>query len=234
MTNNIKTDAELKSDVSRELACDVKIDGTAIGVAAHHGVVTLTGTVDCWADKHAAEQAAYRVAGVHEIANDIAIKPTWSTFHSDAEIAEAIQAVLACEPALKRHLLRVTVADQGSVTLMGTIDTLAARDDAAHAVGMVQGVRCVTNELVLSAPAVPIGELQGAIRQALSRHLVREAHRIEVSIDGDVVLLSGSVESWQARRAAIGVVRGIPGVKRVEDHLRLTEQIPARHTGYSR
>src|SRR3569623_2575146 len=52
----MKSDAALKIDVERELAWDTQIDDTAFGVAAHHGVVTLTGTVPCWADKHAIEE----------------------------------------------------------------------------------------------------------------------------------------------------------------------------------
>jgi len=61
----MKTDAALKSDVIHELAWDTTIDSTAIGVAVHHGVVTLTGTVASWAQKHAIEEATCRVAGPH-------------------------------------------------------------------------------------------------------------------------------------------------------------------------
>jgi osmotically-inducible protein OsmY len=41
----MKTDAQLKTDVMRELAWDICIDEAAIGVSAHHGVVTLNGIV---------------------------------------------------------------------------------------------------------------------------------------------------------------------------------------------
>ena len=51
----MKTDLDLKRDVERELAWDILIDDAAIGVAVHHGVVTLTGTVSSWAAKHAVE-----------------------------------------------------------------------------------------------------------------------------------------------------------------------------------
>src|SRR6185503_21195005 len=87
----MKTDYQLKTEVTRELACDVRIDETAIGVTVHHGVVALHGIVGDWAEKHAAEAAAHRVAGVLDVANEIEIKPSWNAARADADIAEAVR-----------------------------------------------------------------------------------------------------------------------------------------------
>src|ERR1041384_7158470 len=116
----MKTDAQLKNDVTRELAWDIRIDETAIGVSAHHGVVTLNGVVDCWSDKHAAEEAAHRVAGVLDVANEIEIKPSWSATRSDADIAEAVRGALTWNPFVPDQQIQSPVADQGQVLLNGT------------------------------------------------------------------------------------------------------------------
>ncbi len=150
----MKTDAQLKTDVMRELAWDIHIDETAIGVSAHNGVVTLNGIVDCWADKHAAEQAAHRVAGVLDVANEIAIKPSWSATRTDPEIAEAVRGALTCNRLVPDHQIRSTVADQGTVTLTGTVRTLAQREEAERVVRELAGVRCVSNQITIEGPSV--------------------------------------------------------------------------------
>jgi osmotically-inducible protein OsmY len=217
----MKTDSELKSDVTRELAWDTRIDEAAIGVSAHHGVVTLTGTVSSWADKHAAEEAAYRVAGVRDLANDIEIKQAWSATLSDAEIAEAVRRALTWDRFVPEDRIRSIVADTGTVTLTGTVHTLAQRDEAERAVRNLDGVRCVVNQIAIDPPEVAAKTLHATITQALARRATREADRVEVAIDGDTVVLTGNVGSWTERRAVVGAARGTPGVRRVDDRLHI-------------
>ena len=47
------------------------MDASAVGVSATKGTVTLTGYIDTYAGKLAAERAAKRVVGVRAVANDI-------------------------------------------------------------------------------------------------------------------------------------------------------------------
>jgi len=202
-----------------ELAWDVRIDGAAIGVAAHHGVVTLTGTVPSWADKHAVEEAAYRVHGVFSIANEIEIKPSWETRPSDSELAEKVHLALAWDPFIASQRIRATVCDQGSVTLSGAVATLRERDEAERVVRGIGGIRFLTNEIAIEAPPVAATKLRETIEQALSRHAARAASHVTVAVDGNTVVLEGTVGSWPERRAVIGAARGTPGVKRVEDRL---------------
>jgi osmotically-inducible protein OsmY len=100
----------------RELAWDVHIDEAASGLSTHHGVVTLNGIVESWADKHAADEAAHRIAGVLVVANEIEIKPSWSATRSDADIAEAVRAALTWNRFVPDQQIRSTVADHGVVT----------------------------------------------------------------------------------------------------------------------
>jgi len=217
----MKTDTELKTDVLHELAWDVSIDDTGIGVAAHHGVVTLTGTVASWAHKHAIEEAAYRVAGVRDLANDIEIKPNWSTTHNDTEIAETVRSALAWNRLVPGVAIRSTVADAGTVTLSGSVRTLAERDEAERAVRKVDGVRAVINDIAISAPPVAPDALRTTITQALARRAVREAAHVGVDVEGDTVILTGHVGSWLERRAVVGAARGTPGVRRIDDRIQV-------------
>jgi osmotically-inducible protein OsmY len=213
----ITPDAKLQHDVERELAWDIRIDAVGIGVAAHHGVITLTGTVRSWAEKHAIEEAAYRVADVRAIANDIEIKPTWENRLSDTEIAESVRIALVWNRMHDR--VRATVADHGAVTLTGSVATLRDRDEVERIVRSLHGVRDVTNEVILETPLVPPEALKKSIEHALARRASRHAMQVSIAVDGSTVVLQGSVGSWGERRAIVGAARGTAGVRHVEDKL---------------
>jgi osmotically-inducible protein OsmY len=62
----------------QELKWDTRVNEAEIGVSVTRGVVTLTGTVGSWGRKMAAQDAAHRVNGVLDVANDIRVKPAGS------------------------------------------------------------------------------------------------------------------------------------------------------------
>jgi osmotically-inducible protein OsmY len=70
----MKSDQELQADVLAELKWDPRVHGNEIGVIAKDGAVTLTGAVQSYAEKLAAESAAKRVKGVRAIAEDLEVK----------------------------------------------------------------------------------------------------------------------------------------------------------------
>ena len=67
-------DSEIQQAVLRELHWDTRVDETDVGVEVDRGVVTLTGTVDSYVKQLAAQQAAHRVTGVLDVANDMHVK----------------------------------------------------------------------------------------------------------------------------------------------------------------
>ena len=60
----MKTDAELQQDVMNELKWEPTIKAAEIGVAVKDGVVTLSGYVDSYVKKWAAEEAVRYLMGV--------------------------------------------------------------------------------------------------------------------------------------------------------------------------
>ena len=64
----MKSDSQLKADVSEELKWEPSVNATQIGVEVKDGVVTLAGHVDSYAEKWHAERAAQRVSGVKALA----------------------------------------------------------------------------------------------------------------------------------------------------------------------
>ncbi len=65
---------ELRDMVMRQLAWDPQVDATMIGVTNKDGIVTLSGYVDTYVARLAAERSARRVYGVKAVANELAVK----------------------------------------------------------------------------------------------------------------------------------------------------------------
>ncbi|MGZ5021530.1 MAG: BON domain-containing protein, partial [Chthoniobacterales bacterium] len=81
------SDEQLQQDVLDELRWDARVKPNEIGVAVKDGVVVLTGWVDSYSKKWAAEEAALRVRGVKALANDIEVRLPGSSERTDDEIA---------------------------------------------------------------------------------------------------------------------------------------------------
>ncbi len=104
-----KTDAEIQQDMLREFKWDTRVEETDVGVEVDSGVVTLTGTVSSWAKRMAAQEAAHRVVGVLDVANDIRVKAQGSPGRTDTEIAQAVRRALEWDVFVPEKSLQSTV-----------------------------------------------------------------------------------------------------------------------------
>src|SRR6266516_5500095 len=95
-----RTDEEIQRDVLEELKWDARVQPNEIGVAVKDGIVALTGWVDSYAKKWAAEEAAHRVRGVLAVANDIEVRLPTSAERTDPDIAAAVVHALECDAAI--------------------------------------------------------------------------------------------------------------------------------------
>ena len=215
-----KTDRQIHEAVLQELKWDTQVDETDAGVEVDNGVVTLTGTVSSYAKKIAAQNAAHRVVGVLDVANDIQVKLLGSMVHTDTDIAQAVRRSLEWDALVAHEKIRSTVAN-GWVTLEGTVPFWADRSYAERAVHNLTGVRAVTNNLTISASPVATETVCNSIEAALERRAEREADRIQVEMKDGTVSLTGRVHNWNERQAVLGAAGYAPGVRKVEDHLRV-------------
>jgi len=220
MTQAIKkSDTQIHHDVLEELKWDSRVYETEVGVQVDGGVVTLTGTVTSWAKRLAAQEAARRVIGVLDVANDINVKVPGGLVRTDTEIAQAVRRTLEWDVFVPEQKITSTVTD-GWVTLEGTVERWSQREDAERAVRNLTGVKIVVNKITVT-PAKPVtGDVRKAIEQALERRAEREARQIGVDLRDGTVTLTGPVHSWAERKSVLAAARFTPGVRAVEDHLR--------------
>jgi osmotically-inducible protein OsmY len=212
-------DATLKAAVLRELRLDPRVNETEIGILVSRGVVTLTGHVETEAERTAAAHAAGRAPGVHDVANEITLRLAHARA-DDAALAAAVREALEREVGAAAGAVHTNVED-GVVTLSGAVDVSTDADDAVRVAHGVAGVRRVEDDLWARAPMVNVLTLQRSIEKALERRARREADRIEVSAEDGVVTLEGDVDSRSDEHAILELVRHAPGVRRIENRLRV-------------
>jgi osmotically-inducible protein OsmY len=215
-----RSDNELAQRIMRELKWDSRIEWATINVQVKDAVATLTGVVSSYAKKIAAQEAAHRVAGVLDVANDIEVKPIDLFARTDTNIARAVRNALEWDALVPNELIRSTVGD-GWVTLEGDVDYWREREDAERAILRLAGVVGVTNQITIRKRPVDPKELREHIEYALERRADREAERLRVDVHDGAVDLWGRVHSWQEKRAVIGSIGHAPGVTEVKDHLRI-------------
>jgi osmotically-inducible protein OsmY len=213
-----KSDEEIRDDAMFQIDWDSRLRQSDIGVSVKNGVVTLTGMVDSYAKKLAAQKAAHRVPGVLDVANDIQVKVTGSLRRTDSEIARAIRLALEWDVLVPSNQIHSTVAN-GLVTLEGEVDYYSERADAERAIAHLPGVRGVTNKIQVCAAPLEPERVKSLIEDVLERRADREANRIRVSVDEGDVTLTGAVKSWDEKRAILGAVGHAPGVKMIHDRL---------------
>jgi osmotically-inducible protein OsmY len=217
-TATIKSDSQIKTDVLNEMKWDSRIDETDVGVQVREGIVTLVGTVNVYAKKIAAREAAHRVHGVLDVVDELQVKVPGIGGRTDTEIARAVRDALEWDAFVPDDKITSTVS-LGIVTVEGLVQTWMQRADAERVVRGLSGVRGVINQITVAAKPVDSTKIRNEIEEALERQAEREARRIGVSVKDGVVTVTGRIRSWAEKNAIDRVVGFAPGVRRVDDQL---------------
>ena len=141
----MSNDTILQNAVLEALRSEPEVDAAHIGVAAKHGVVTLSGHVSDFAQKLAAETAAFRVKGVEAVAEEIEVHRPFDAGKPDDEIAASTLNRIAWDVALPVDAVKIKV-EQGWVTLTGTVDSSLQKEiiqDDVRGLRGVEGVSCL-------------------------------------------------------------------------------------------
>jgi osmotically-inducible protein OsmY len=215
----MRPDAEIRHDVESELQWDPSVDDRRIGVIVKDGIVTLTGEVAHYSGRWAAEDVAKRVKGVRAIANEISVNMPLAGARTDTDIAEAAANALRWNIATSAAPVKVVVHD-GWVTLSGEVTWGFQRAAGEHSVRHLQGVRGVTNDVVVAATLEP-ADIKRKIEEAFKRHAGLDAQGIQVTVKDSTIILNGSVRTWQEREDAARAAWAAPGVVHVDNQLRL-------------
>jgi osmotically-inducible protein OsmY len=210
-------DKQIQQSVLDELSWEPSVTAAHIGVTANAGVVTLTGHVENYAQKHAAEEAAYRVKGVKAVAEEIEVRLPFDTQRSDDAIAAAAIERLSWDVSIPQDAIAVKV-EKGWITLTGYVPYRYQREAAEQDVGRLFGVIGVSN-LTMIKPRVDVSNLSDDIMHALHRSWYFDPETIKVSAEAGRVRLTGFVHSPHDRQVAAETAWAAPGTTDVENEI---------------
>ena len=215
-----RTDEQIQQEVLAELKYEPRVTPNEVGVVVKNGVVTLTGWVDSYTKRWAAEEAAHRVRGVKAVANDIEVRLPGSSERTDADIAAAAIRALHVDAVLPVDKIDVTVS-KGWVTLKGEVEWQYQKEDAERVVRRLTGVKGVVNSITVKPRLTP-SELKEKIEKALVRSAETDAERIQVEVQGSKVILRGIVRAWAEKQEAERAAWAAPGVTAVENRIQIS------------
>ena len=222
----MKTNEELQKDVMAEIRWDplLKDVATEIGVTAKDGVITLSGIVDTYAKKMAAERAAQRVMGVKVVALDMDVKVSQGRIKTDSEIALAIKNALTWHSAVNEDMIEIKV-ENAWVFLDGTVQWDYEKKAAENAIHDLIGIRGITNRIVIDPKMLDAVEIKKQISSAFHRSATIDSASIKVDTSVNKVTLSGKVRSWREKKDAEDVAWSLPGVLDVDNRIEIDTEI---------
>jgi osmotically-inducible protein OsmY len=233
-------DASIAKAVRASLDGDPALAGSSIRVkSVNRGVVVLSGKANTLSAHRRAVARARHVDGVQRVAseiqspNQIADKEIWhegkvagkgSGEYSDGWITTKAKILLMTDQGISPMAVNVDTED-GVVTLFGTVGTVGDKDRAAQAVGRLDGVKHVANELqvVPDVAAAGVAEsddrVNDAVRKRIDARPSLDDSKLTVATENGVVRLTGTVASQRDRLTALTVARSTLGVRSIIDDL---------------
>ena len=230
-----RTDGEIKAEIERLLANDVRIDAYLVDVAVKDGDVTLSGTVGSATERTLAQSTAW-VAGVKNVDTDDLTVEWWARDRMqrkavtenrlDADIEQAVEDAMAVDPRVWSFEVGVD-SSYGTVTLTGEVGNLRAKQAAAQDARNTIGVWRVKNHIKVR-PVDPItdSEIVEDVEAALTRDPYVDRYETTVSARNGKVYLYGNVDSAFEKRRASEVAWGVTGVIDVENNMNVGDTWP--------
>lgn len=194
------TDEGVTSAINTELWVDDVVSANSIDVATAEGVVTLEGTVNNLLAKERAQALAEAIVGVRAIINQVEVQPVIP--RADEDLASAVEDAWLADPVTYAYKLQAE-ADDGVLTISGTVHSYAEQDLAATVAKGVRGVTAIENEIAVDYQAVRSDpEIEREIEARLENNVLVDDYLINVEVLNGVVTLSGTVGSLQEKTQA--------------------------------
>jgi osmotically-inducible protein OsmY len=145
VADGMADDEEIGRRARSSIAWSALVPSSQVEVSVKNGRVTLSGQVDWYFQRAAAERIVRILAGVTAVSNEITLPAQPQTTNLKSHIERALRR----SADLDVRFIRVKVVD-GLVTLEGAVGSWYARERAKEAAWMAPGVRAVDDCLTIT------------------------------------------------------------------------------------
>jgi len=215
------TTKDIREAVEAELKFDPLVDDADIHVVNANGDVALNGTVASYPQYLEAAAAAQRVGGVKNVHNHLEVVLPDADFRDDAMLTTAANNALAQNVTVPDGV--EAAAQDGNLTLTGTVGYGKERAAAERAVSGLIGLRNVRNDIEISFDVESPVDVDLHVQEALQRSaLVPDDSDVKVETKGGIITLTGHVRTWAEHDAVVDAAGMALGVIDVHDDLQIT------------
>jgi osmotically-inducible protein OsmY len=211
---------DVRAAVEKELKFDSMIDARNIKVVNLNGDVTITGTVPSYPQYLGAAAAVRRVTGVTGVHNQLEVALPEKDYRDDSRLTTAANNALTQNVTVPDTV--EATAEDGNVTLSGSVSYGSQRAAAEAAVAGLVGVRNVWDDIDIAYAADPV-DVDLHVQEALQRSaLVPDDSDVKTDTKDGTITLTGHVHTWAEHDAVVGVAWMAIGVVEVRDNLQVT------------
>src|ERR1700722_12637327 len=224
-------DATTTSKVRTALLLSKRVSPFDISVETSQAEVTLTGQVPSDEVKSVAGAITQDTAGVKQVHNDLGINPTAERNPeterlgervADLEIKTLVSEALAQNAELAEKHIATDVKNR-TVTLSGTVETVAQKNQADHIAWQVTGVQGVTDNLsaanAQTNPESIDDKLAHRVEFELYSTKAISLKTVQIHADNGTVTLTGNVSSRAEKLLAEKTAQSVEGVRKGVDNL---------------
>ncbi len=228
-TSRVRTALLLSKHVS---PFDIKVNTTG-------AQVTLEGQVPSEQIKAVAGAIALDTSGVKEVHNNLGINPSTARNPeteglgervADLEIKTLVNEDLSKNTELVDKHISTEVKNR-TVTLSGTVETAAQKNQAEHIAWQVTGVQGVTDNLsatnAQTNPESADSKLAHRVEFELYSTKAISLKSVQIRAEDGTVTLTGNVTSRAEKLLAEKTAQSVEGVRKVVDNLATTEEAPS-------
>ena len=140
-----RTDTDIARAAVNGLEWDVFVPHNSVKVTVENSWVTLDGEVERQFQKHAAENAVCRLAGVKGVRNLISIKPQASAMQIHADIERALKR----SAEVDAQSIVVETRLGGKVILRGSVRSFVEQQEAERVAWDAPGITDVDNQILI-------------------------------------------------------------------------------------
>ncbi|MBN1547071.1 MAG: BON domain-containing protein [Syntrophaceae bacterium] len=211
---------EIAENVLEELQWDPRVSEEDIRVTVKSGVVVLSGYTKNLLSSRAATEAAWRVAGVKMVRNDLRVRLPHKDWKQDELIAQMAKQFLDWNVLIDTEI--GIFVENGWVTLTGDVNSKLLSQKAEAVITELRGVKGLSN-MINIAPLASSVDTANRINKALKRNRHVNEEQIQINASKGTVKATGEVETQQQMEEILEIIWSAPGVQAVKNGIIITD-----------